>query len=192
MSDDALWVLARSTGLVSTVLLTLVVVLGDGSRAGWGPASLPRFVVTAVHRNAALLAVVVVAVHVVALLLDPYAHLQLLDLVVPFAAHYRPLWVGLGTLAAELLAAVVVTSLVRVRLGARTWRAVHWLSYAMWPMALAHGLGAGTDGGSLWVVLLTVACAVAGLAALAVRLAPRRGGDGAPPVPVPVADRGPR
>lgn len=63
----------------------------------------------------------------------------------PFAGNYRPLWQGLGTVALDLMAAIVVTSLLRHRLGARVWRAVHWLTYLCWPMALPHGLGTGSD-----------------------------------------------
>jgi sulfoxide reductase heme-binding subunit YedZ len=170
---DALWYLARGAGVVSLLLLTIVVVLGVGSRSGRPVFGLPRFAVGLVHRNAALLAVVMVAIHVVSLWFDPYAQLRVLDLVVPFDAAYRPLWVGLGTLASDLVAAIVVTSLLRHRLGVRAWRAVHWLTYAAWPVALLHGLGAGTDGAETWLRLISGACAAAVLAAVVWRCQPR-------------------
>jgi sulfoxide reductase heme-binding subunit YedZ len=167
---NALWYLGRGTGTMSLVLLTVVVVLGVGNRSGRPVFGLPRFVVAAVHRNAALFAVALLGVHVTSLFFDPYAQLRLVDLVVPFTSAYRPLWLGLGTLAGDLVIALVVTSLLRHRLGLRAWRAVHWLAYAAWPVAWLHGLGTGTDGGQLWLRLIAAACAATVVAALAWRL----------------------
>jgi methionine sulfoxide reductase heme-binding subunit len=157
---EALWYLGRGTGVTSLVLLTIVVALGIASRSGRPMFGLPRFAVTAVHRNASLLAVTLLTVHVLTLLADPYAQLKLVDLVLPFVGTYRPLWLGLGTLAFDLILALVATSLLRQRLGLRIWRAVHWLAYAAWPVALFHGLGTGTDNGQLWL-RATAACCVA-------------------------------
>jgi sulfoxide reductase heme-binding subunit YedZ len=100
------------------------------------------------------------------LLLDPYAQLRLVDVVVPFLGARRPLWLGLGTLGADLLLALVLTSLLRHRLGRRTWRAVHWLAYAAWPVALLHGLGTGTDAGQAWFRVIAAGCAAAAVAAV--------------------------
>ena len=163
---DAFWYLARGTGVVSLVLLTLVVTLGIAGRSGRPAFGLPRFAVTAVHRNASLLAVVLLTLHVLTLLADPYAHLRLVDTVVPFTATYRPLWTGLGTLGLDLVVALVATSLLRHRLGVRAWRAVHWLAYAAWPVALLHGLGSGSDAGQGWLRAVAVACTAAVLAAI--------------------------
>jgi methionine sulfoxide reductase heme-binding subunit len=169
---EALWYTARGTGVVSLLLLTIVVVLGIGSRAGRPVFGLPRFAVSLVHRNASLMATVLIAIHVSTLLTDPYAHLKLLDLIVPFDATYRPAWVGLGTTVLDLVIAIVVTSLLRRRLGARTWRAVHWFAFAMWPIAWLHGIGSGTDRGSAWYLALAVAAAITVAAALVWRLSP--------------------
>jgi sulfoxide reductase heme-binding subunit YedZ len=161
---NAVWYLARGTGVMLLLLLTVVVALGVANRTGRPAFGLPRFAVAMVHRNAALLAVVLLVVHVTALLFDPYAQLSILDVVVPFDAAYRPVWVGLGTLGLDLILALVVTSLLRHRMGLRAWRAVHWLAYAAWPVALLHSLGSGTDAGTWWFRGLAVAsaCAVFG------------------------------
>jgi sulfoxide reductase heme-binding subunit YedZ len=148
------------------VLLSVAVVLGVGSRAGRPLFGLPRFAVTAVHNNASLIAMALLAVHIGTLLADPYAQLRLFDLVLPFAGRYRPVWLGLGTLGSDLLLAVLVTSLLRHRLGWRAWRGVHWLAYAAWPVALAHTLGDGTDNGSGWLWGLSASCTVAVVAAV--------------------------
>ena len=94
------------------------------------------------------------------LFLDPYAKLRLIDFVVPFLGAYRPLWQGLGTVAVELLAVVIITSLLRRRLGLRAFRAVHWATYLLWPIALAHALGNGTDSHRLWFLGFAGACAL--------------------------------
>jgi sulfoxide reductase heme-binding subunit YedZ len=171
--SSALWYLGRGTGVVALVLLTLTVTLGIGVRSGRPMAGLPRFGVHDLHRSVGLLATSLLAVHVTTLLFDPYAELRLVDLVVPFAGTYRPLWLGLGTLALDLVLAVVVTSLLRARIGRRAWRAVHWATYAMWPLALLHALGTGTDASTPWLRGITLGCAltVAGAAVWRLRFA---------------------
>jgi sulfoxide reductase heme-binding subunit YedZ len=116
---------------------------------------------------------------------DSYAHLSPLDVVVPFLAGYRPLWTGLGTVAADLVIALVATSLLRLRIGRRAWRGVHWLAYAAWPVALAHGLGAGTDARTVWMLTVTVGCVGLVLAAVAARLTMVGAARPAPALPVP-------
>jgi len=169
---NALWYLARGTGLVALVLLTVVVALGIGARSGRTAFGLPRFAVNLVHRNAALLALVLLVGHVLSLLFDPYAQLRLADIVVPFAGTYRPLWEGLGTLAFDIVLALIATSLLRKRIGARAWRVVHWLAYLCWPLALLHGLETGTDGGTGWLRAVAGLCAATVGAAVIWRLAP--------------------
>ncbi len=170
---DALWYLGRGTGVMTLLLLTIVVTLGIATRSGQPLPGLPRFAVAAVHRSVSLLAVSLLAVHVGSMLLDPYAQLKLVDLVVPFVGTYRPMWLGLGTLASDLLLALVVTSLLRHRLGARTWRAVHWSAYAAWPVAFLHGLGTGSDSGQRWLQVLAGGCLVAVAGAVTWRFLPR-------------------
>lgn len=175
-SDLALWYFGRGTGVVSLVLLTVVVALGIGARSGRTAFDLPRFAVSLLHRNAALLAVVLLVGHVVSLYFDPYAQLHLVDLAVPFLGGYRPFWLGLGTLGLDLLLAIVVTSLLRHRLGAGAWRAVHWFAYLCWPVALMHGLGTGTDNGTGWLWTVAALCAATVVAAVVWRLLPTFGG----------------
>jgi methionine sulfoxide reductase heme-binding subunit len=169
---DALWFFGRGSGLVSLVLLSIVVALGIGARSGRPAFGLPRFAVNLLHRNAALLAVVFLAGHVLSLYFDPYAQLRFVDLMLPFAGQYRPFWLGLGTLAVDLLIAIVVTSLLRQRLGVRAWRLVHWLAYLCWPIAMLHGLFTGTDGGTWWLRTVAGLCAALVLAAVGWRLSP--------------------
>jgi predicted ferric reductase len=159
--SEALWALGRGTGVVALVLMTITVVLGILTRSGRPAFGLPRFAVTLVHRNSALIGTAFIVIHVVSLLFDPYAQLNVLDFFVPFLGSYHPFWLGLGTVAADLLIAIVVTSLLRRWIGQRVFRVVHWTTYALWPIALFHSIGTGTDVGNGLFVLLAVACVAA-------------------------------
>jgi methionine sulfoxide reductase heme-binding subunit len=168
--SEALWALGRGTGITALGFFTLSIVLGIATRSGRTMLSLPRFAVHDVHRFAALFATVLIAVHVLTLLADPYAQLRVVDLVVPFLGVYRPLWLGLGTLALDILVAVVVTSLLRLRIGLRGFRVVHWATYLLWPIAMAHAIGNGTDAGRPWFLWFAAGCAVTVAAALGWRV----------------------
>ncbi len=165
-----LWFITRATGAVSLVLLTLSVTVGIVHVRRTQIAGVPRFVLDSVHRTASLLAVAFVVVHIVTTLLDGYAPISLLDVVIPFGSAYRPVWLGLGTVAFDLLIAITITSLLRRRLGHRPWRAIHWLAYASWPVALVHGLGTGSDARTHWLLVLSGVCVTAVLAGVVVRV----------------------
>lgn len=152
-----LWLLMRASGLVALVLLTATVVLGVVSTAPHG-GRWPRWLSQAVHRDLSLLSVALVAAHVATSVLDPHVPIGPLDVVAPFGVSYRPLWVGLGTLATDLLLAILLSSALRLRLGGKVWRRVHRLAYAAWPLAVMHGVGTGTDAAAPAVTGLTVAC----------------------------------
>ncbi|MBV8982982.1 MAG: ferric reductase-like transmembrane domain-containing protein, partial [Acidimicrobiia bacterium] len=122
-STKALWYLTRGSGIVSLVLLTASVVLGVSTAARWASAKWPRFITEGLHKNISLLSIVFLAVHIATAVLDGYVHIRWIDAVVPFTSTYRPFWLGLGALAFDMLLAVIVTSLVRVRIGHRIWRA---------------------------------------------------------------------
>jgi methionine sulfoxide reductase heme-binding subunit len=152
------------------VLLTATVVLGIGTAQRWSGRGSPSFVLALVHRNLSLLAVAAVAAHVATTLLDPFAQITLRDAVVPVGAAYRPVWLGLGVAADEVIVAVVVTSLLRDRLGPRLWRIVHWTAYSSWPLAVFHSLGTGSDARSPWLIGVAAACTAAVLLTLSERV----------------------
>ncbi len=173
-SPIALWYLSRATGVVTLVLLTLTVALGVANFERLHSRRTPRFVVSVVHRNVALLSVAFLAIHVLTAVTDSYVSIGVASVLIPFGAGYRPLWLGLGAVSVDMILAVIVTSLLRRRVGYRAWRATHWLAYASWPVALAHSLGAGTDSGSGWMLLAVGACAAVVATAASVRLIRRR------------------
>lgn len=165
VSPKALWYLTRGTGAVALLLLTTSVILGIAHSVRWAPGRTPRFVVSDLHRNVSLLVVVFIVIHVASAVIDAFAPIRWLDAVVPFASAYRPVWLGLGAVALDILLAVAVTSLLRARLGFRVWKGIHWAAYACWVVAIAHGLGAGSDTRQTWMLALVAGSVLAVVAA---------------------------
>ena len=176
------WYLMRASGFVALVLLTVTVCLGVANLARLVKKPAVHTVATLVHRNASLLSVVFVALHVVTALSDRYVKVPVLSTFVPGMAGYDPLWIGIGAVSVDLLIAVMVTSLLRARLRYRSWRLVHWLAYLSWPTALIHSIGSGTgtgvDTGTAWSTAIYAGCSFLFLAAVVCRLTRRR-----PPTP---------
>lgn len=167
----ALWYASRATGIVALLLLTLVVLIGiTVSRKGRVPG-LPRFAVMGLHRRISLLAVAFVAVHVLSAIADPYVSIRLAAAIVPFASAYQPVQTGLGAVALDLGLALLLTSLLRGRIGWRAWRTVHWLAYAAYPVAVLHGITSAKDLRSGWLLTATVACVLAVAVAVCWRIA---------------------
>ncbi len=155
---------------MSLLLLTAIVVLGVMGPLRVAAPRWPRFAIDGLHRDLSLLVMAVLVLHIATSVLDGFAPIAWLDAVIPLGSKYRPLWLGLGALSFDLLLALVITSLVRRRLGYRTWRAVHWAAYASWPVAVAHGLGTGSDAASAWMLFLTAVCVAAVVVAVAIRI----------------------
>lgn len=180
--DPTFWVLARASGLLAYWLLTASVLAGLVLKARpFGTTPRPA-VVTDLHRFLALLGLGALCLHGLALLLDTVVPISLADLLVPGIAPYRPLATALGVVAAELMLVVYVSFSLRKRIGTRAWRRLHWATYLIFALATVHGLAAGTDSGTTWVLGLYGAATGAVLAATAWRiLVPPQ--KGAPRVP---------
>jgi len=168
--SPALWFVSRGSGLALLVLLSVIMVLGAATRTGSAPRRVPGFVGAELHRTLALFSVVFLALHVATAILDPYVSIGWAATVLPFTSGYQAAAVGLGTLAVDFGGAVLVTSLIRRRLGYRAWRAIHWLAYLAWPAAFAHSLTAANDLRIWWVALIELACAAAVATAILARL----------------------
>ncbi len=157
-NSQAYWFLTRSTGVATLVMLTGSVLLGIVTARKWKNAHWPRFVTENLHRNVSFLVVVFLAIHIVTAIADRYAPIQLADVVIPLHGTYRPVWLGLGALAFDMLAALIITSVLKARIGVRRWRQIHWLAYACWPVALLHGLGTGSDSRTTWMLAIDALC----------------------------------
>jgi hypothetical protein len=171
MSSQVWWFATRSTGIAALVLLTASMVLGILTSSRYARPGLPRFVTMGLHRNVSLLVLVFLGLHIVTTVVDSFAPISWTDALLPFAGAYRPFWLGLGALSFDLLIALTVTSLLRARLGYRTWRWIHWTSYGCWPIAVMHGLGTGTDNKLPLFLVVTAGCVGSVVVALWYRLA---------------------
>ena len=180
-----LWYLARAAGFAALFAATASVILGalaSGTRShdaqSHDAQSRDRRVLRQLaHRSAAIVTIAMLALHVTLLVLDRYVDVSLPGVLVPFTAGYRAFAVGLGSLAAYGLLVVALTGATRGRLaasarGARRWRAIHVSAYAVWVLAMGHGLLAGTDTdtGRWWSWTLYGGCAVSVLVAAWIRL----------------------
>ena len=138
---QAYWYMARAGGIVAYLLLWL------GSL--WGVLMSTKLAkglyAFGLHEFLPILAMVFATLHALVLLGDHYIGFDLLQLAVPFTASYRPLWTGMGTLALYLGTALAASFYVRRLIGRRTWRLLHYATYGVFALALAHGLMAGTD-----------------------------------------------
>ena len=167
MNSTFLWYTTRASGIVTLVLLTLTMVLGLATTNAARTRNWPGFAQQEIHRRISIMAVVFLAIHVLTSILDTFVHVGWLAIVVPFTSPYSRFWVGLGTIALDLMAAVFISSLLRSHLKPGTWRSIHWLAYGSWPIALAHTFGMGTDSREHWVIALGAVCVLAvGLALL--------------------------
>jgi len=170
VSTQILWFTTRGAGIVSLILFSVVACLGLLAVARSQSARWPRFLTVELHRNLALLSIVFLGIHIVTAILDPFTNLGIGAALVPLASSYRPLPVAFGVVSVYLVLAVIVTSLLREQIGHRLWRAIHWVSYAAWPLAVEHTLTAGSYSFSIWLLAIQGASILAVSAALVYRL----------------------
>jgi len=170
LNGPELWFANRGTGFVLLVLLTLSTMLGVLSTARVSPRIWPRMLSQGLHRNVSLLAVTFLAAHVVTAVVDTFVDIRWWNAFVPFSGTYKPLWLGFGSFALDLLIAVTATSVVRHRMSHRPWRAVHVMAYAAWGLGLVHGLQMGTDVATVWGAAINYGCIGVVLVAVLVRL----------------------
>ncbi len=184
--SQGLWLVSRASGVVLLILFSVVMVLGVSTRTGASSRRWPRFAVAELHRTLSLFAVALLGLHVATALLDPYVSISWLATVLPFTSHYETLAIGAGTLAVDAGGAVLITSLLRNRIGRRAWKAVHYLAYLAWPVAFVHAITAASYDQHLWWVAASEWGSLTAVAtAVVVRLV-KRGRPG--PVAEPLAD----
>jgi len=167
--SPTVWYVARSAGIVAYLLLSASVVVG-ALLSGRASTAWPRFAVEELHRFLAILTAVFLGLHGLSLLADTVVPIHVWQMVVPFTTHYRPFAVGLGIVAAELMAAVGVSNALRKRLPYRRWRAVHYLTIAVWGCATLHAVLAGTDRTEAWFAAMIAGAVSAVVLAFALRL----------------------
>jgi len=149
-TDPTFWLLARASGLTAYLLLTLSVLAGLILKSRPFGRAVKAASVMDLHRLLSMLGLASLGVHGTMLLLDRTVHMPVSGLFVPGASPYRPVSVALGVIAAELMALVVVSFSVRKLIGQKRWRLLHWTTYAIFGLATAHGLLAGSDSAQPW------------------------------------------
>jgi len=170
-SNPVDWYAARAGGVVAYVLLTAVVVVGLAMAGKKKLRVWPRFAVEDVHRFGGLLVGTFVSIHVLAIAIDAFLPFSLQSIAVPFISAYRPFWVGLGIVAAELLLALAVANHYRNKIVSyKFWRRTHYLNFAVWTAATLHLLGSGTDRSTWWLLGITTVAVMAVAGATALRI----------------------
>ena len=180
------WLVSRAAGVVAMVLISFAVLLGLAMstkllrRPGIGK------VLMRLHEHLALISFAAIGVHGLALLGDPWLRPGAGGLLIPFSMSYRPLYTGMGVLAGYLAAILGLSFYARRRIGAKRWRKLHRATLAVWGLALAHTLGAGSDAGTLWLraVVLAPAVPIAHLTVLRMLGSRRARAAAASPVPL--------
>ena len=162
-----LWYMTRATGIIAIVLLGMVVILGMVTATKAAPKGFAKFLVPDLHRRLSITAAAFLGVHIITALLDSFVHIGLVASIVPFVATYRPVWVGFGAIAFDLLLIVIATSVVRHRFSQGPWKKIHYLSWLVVTFALFHAIGTGSDARvGLVEVIYIVLVAVVALAAI--------------------------
>lgn len=142
------WITSRAAGVTAFLALTLDVVFGLFVSTGAADRVIPRARSIDVHRWLSMVALAMTGVHALALLADRFVRFDLLDVLVPFVSSYRVFAVALGVLAAYGALLVHASFSWRRRIGPKTWRKIHYLSFFVFAAALLHGLLAGSDSGT--------------------------------------------
>lgn len=153
-----LWYLNRGSGVALLLVLTAALCLGILSARSGRSRLVPRFLGQQLHRNLGVLALVLVIGHAATAIFDTYVDIRWWQALSPIGATYKPLWLGMGSLAFDVMLLVVFSSVLRQRLGHRTWRAIHLLGYLSWPVAMVHSMGIGTDASTSWGRQIGLGC----------------------------------
>ena len=146
------WYLSRSSAIVAFGLLWFSMVLGltiTNKMARIWPGGPVAF---DLHQFTGILGLSFGLFHAMILIGDQYINFTIVQVLVPFTSvNYFPTWVGIGQLAFYLWLIVVVSFYLRCNIGTQTWRLMHYISYAVFVMALLHGINIGTDSAIPWV-----------------------------------------
>jgi sulfoxide reductase heme-binding subunit YedZ len=165
LTSPYLWYTTRATGMVALILLTLVVSLGTFVANRIGGTYIGRFELNELHRSISIVAVVFLVIHILTTVLDSYVPTGWFSPLIPFTSKYEPLHVALGAVAFDLILAVWISSLLKVRIANRSWRFIHWFSWLAFTSAIVHSFLTGTDTRSSWGLAVVITCASIVLAA---------------------------
>lgn len=151
------WLVSRASGVVALLLIALTVLIGlvMAAKVIRRPG-LKRSLVR-LHEHVALVALAAICVHGLALLPDRWLKPGLRGIAVPFALSYRPALTGVGIIAGYLALLLGPSFYLRRRIGARRWRKLHRATVLIWGLSAVHAIGAGSDGGAVWLRCVVLA-----------------------------------
>lgn len=157
------WVASRITAMLAYGALAASTIYGLGMTTRLLDRISRRLVNDTLHESLSFWGLVLGASHALLLLLDTYIGFSWDSILIPFVAPWRPLAVGLGSIALYLLILLVVTSKARRFIGLRLWRVIHLLAFVAFGLITAHGFLAGTESTLPWakVIYVTAAALVA-------------------------------
>jgi sulfoxide reductase heme-binding subunit YedZ len=141
------------------LLFTGVVALGTLVANRVGGTFIGRFEINEVHRSLTMVAMVFLVIHIVTTVLDSFVSTGLISAVVPMTSAYKRIPVALGAVAFDLILAVWISSLLKLRIKNETWRFIHWFSWLAYAISLVHGYLSGTDAHHGLGMVLVIACA---------------------------------
>ena len=182
------WIASRALGVVALVMVAVSVGLGLAMalRSAKGPGAMAKL--KQAHEATALVALMAIAAHGLALLGDSYLRPGLSGIAIPFAMSHRPLWTGLGVIGGWLAALLGLTFYVRRWIGPKLWRRMHRWTLAVYVLAVIHTLGAGTDARSFWLLVIVISTTAPLAIMAAMRLLPGDDPEGRRPrrrIPLP-------
>jgi sulfoxide reductase heme-binding subunit YedZ len=165
LTSPYFWYTTRATGIVALVLFTLVVALGTLVANRVGGTMVGRFELNELHRSISVVAMVFLVIHIISTIADSYVSTGILSVFVPMTSSYQRVAVAIGAVAFDLILAVWISSLLKVRIENRSWRFIHWFSWLAFIAAIVHSFLIGTDTANGFGLALVALCAAAVLAA---------------------------
>ena len=167
--------LSAYAGLTAVGAITINMLLGTLMALRYSPVRQwphRHFNYFFLHNVSGYVALSLAVLHPLILLLDKTAKFRLLDLLYPVHSPSQPLENTIGAIALYVVAIVVVTSYLRIRLGRRLWKSFHFSVYLGAVALFWHSLftdpdlkGAPIDwldGGKLFVEACLLIIAVLG------------------------------
>ncbi|MEO8470203.1 MAG: hypothetical protein ABI573_11135 [Chloroflexota bacterium] len=145
-ADLRIWLAARAAGFVTLGLLTLQVVLGlvlshPTNKTTW---KLSRLLFPW-HANIWMFVLSFLVMHIVTLVLDPYAGVGIGGALIPGLSSYRTAPVAIGVIALYALLITGLSARYTNRLPRGLWLQIHRLSLLVLVLAWGHGVLSGTD-----------------------------------------------
>ena len=147
IDDRVFWLLGRITGLTAFAVLSLSVLSGEALRTSVLDFVATNRAIRRLHDFTTPLWLPLVFAHIVSLLLDKYARISPIDVIVPFVNPYAPYFIpiGLGTIAFDIIMVVTVTSWLKRRMNNTLWMWIHRTSYIAFVAIFFHAAQSGTD-----------------------------------------------